>query len=422
MALLMNMVSASRAALLLLCLCGLGNTPALAALCGRPNAAGAMLCSVDPAIDPRALCNDGTVPVFWVRPGSGTGLHRWVIWLQGGGECIDTPSCSKRATGGTAQFITSRGFGTASGGGVLSASPLINPLLNNANTVLLHYCSSDDWSGAAAATGSFDAANPATWHFQGRRIAMASLSTLNGLGLGLGAATQILLGGSSAGGVGIVSDANDLLPLLPRTADIRLANDAGFVIDIGQYDLSLPAPYVSPAQPNTFDLFFAAGIGLWHGRGDAKCDAAALTRLQHIDCYDTANVMQKGLIALPSFVAESRLDVAQLDHQLCSGEAGGCVLPHDPGAPAGIYATAFSLHMAKSLKGAGAGARYAVYAPDAYLHVILSDDAAFNAANSFGSGSLAARDVFDSWLIRPAARRIVHVGTAPGVAGGSLPP
>ncbi len=388
-----------------------GRAACAAPVCGAPNADGAMLCSINAGLDTQARCNDGTIPAYWFRPGHDSGASHWVIWLEGGGQCINQQSCAARAAGG-ARHLTSDGFVAGVGQGLLSSNPAINPLLYNANTVLVHYCSSDMWSGGYASAGAFDPNDTSTWYFEGRRIALAAVESLGLLNFGFEGATQIVLGGSSSGGIGIAVTANDLLPILPPAPDIRLVEDAGFAMDIGQYDPAAPAPYVYPGRPDAFDALFEAGMALWNGSGDKVCAAAAQTPEEQVACYSSA-IFQKGYIPLPSFVAESQLDGRQLSDELCPQANGNCALPQDPQSMQGQYATAFAQSMAAALTG-GSGAAYAVFSPNAYLHVMMSN-AAFSRPFSFPEGQLAPRDVLDAWLQGDGGPRVIELGDGPGV-------
>ena len=400
----------------LLMLCGGGVARAHAALtCGQVNASGAAACFVDPAVDPGALCNDGSAPAFWFRPGSGAGAKTWVIWLEGGGQCTSQASCASRARGAGARSLTSAGFTAGNGAGVLSASRSINPMLYDANAVLIHYCSSDDWSGDRSSSLPFNPGDPATWYFQGRRIALAAIASLPELGTGFHRASHIVLGGSSAGGLGVMVTANDILPVLPKSAaSVRVVNDAGFAIEIGQFDESIAAPYVFKGQPTAFTELFEAGMALWHGRGDAKCDAAAVTPQAHAACY-SALVLNAGYIGVPSFVAESQLDTAQLSDELCPAADGNCGLPHGSRSMQGQYAAAFSKAMVHSMRGQGATVAYGVYAPDAYMHTMLADAAQFTTKRDFANGKLSPQAVLNLWL-KGAGSRVMEVGISPGLA------
>lgn len=382
-----------------------------APVCSSPNADGAVLCSINPAFDQKARCNDGTVPTYWLRPGHDGGAMHWVIWLEGGGQCVDQQSCAARAANG-GRYLTSTGFVAGVGQGLLSSNPMVNPVLYNANTVLVHYCSSDMWSGGYAPSASFDPADATTWYFEGRRIALAAIESLGVLNVNFAGATQIILGGSSSGGIGIAVTANDILPRLPPAQDIRLVEDAGFAMNIGQFDPAIPAPYIYPGKANAFDALFETAMALWNGSGDAVCAAAAQTAQDQVACY-SSHVFQKGYIQLPSFVAESQLDAAQLSDEICPQNNGNCALPHDPLSAAGQYATAFALNMASTLAG---GSAYSVFSPDTYLHVVMSN-AAFTRPFSFPDGQMAARDVFDAWLQGDGSQPVVELGNAPGVQG-----
>ena len=405
-----------RTAALLLAMSAAGLVRAHAApACGQANASGAAVCFADPAIDPGALCNDGSQPAFWVRPGSGKGARTWVIWLEGGGQCTSLASCAARARGADGGRLTSSGFTARAGGGALSASQAVNPRLYNANTVLIHYCSSDDWSGDRTSSLAFNPADPATWQFQGRRIALAAILSLQELGMGFQHASHIVLGGSSAGGLGVTVTANDILPALPRSASVRVVNDAGFAIEVGQYDPEIAAPYMFKGQPTAFTRLFEAGMALWNGRGDARCDAAATTPQARAECY-SASVFGRGYIRVPSFIAESQLDTVQLSDELCPAVNGRCPVPHDPRSMQGQYAEAFGSAMVRDLVGSGPHAAYAVYSPDAYMHTMLTGDTQFNRRNAFPGGHLSPAAALGKWLASDDGQRIVDVGNAPGLA------
>ena len=385
--------------------------------CGAPDQTGSYVCSIDPALDPAALCNDGSVPKFWVRPGSGVGAANWVIWLQGGGDCADQTACAERAGNiKTARLLTSRGFHATLGYGVLSATGAINPNLFNANTVMVHYCSSDDWSGAYTPTAAFKASDPTTWYFQGRRIALAVINSMNELNLGFSNASLIVLGGSSAGGIGITVDANDILPILPPAHTVLLANDAGFTIDVGQFDITQPPPYMATDTPTAFDVDYTNALSLWHGRGDAKCAAAAATTQQSVACYSTALVLQNNDITVPVFVAESQIDEAQIVRQLCPTIFGQCPVPTNPAWAPGQYATAFGVKMAAALIGSGTAAQYGVASPDVYEHEILDNPETFVDAFAIPGGTTTVRDVWNAWFANVTGPRVVVIGNAPGVA------
>ncbi len=387
-----------------------------AVACGAPDKDNTQTCTIDPAIDPAALCNDGTTPKFWIRPGKGSGAATWVIWLEGGGQCFNQASCALRAqTPSSAGLLTSNGYVATDGYGLLSSRIVLNPDLYNATTVQVHYCSSDDWVGGYSASKSFSPIDPTTWNFQGRRIALAAIRSLGELPYNLAGAGRIVLGGTSAGGVGMTDDVNDILPILPVAATKLLVNDAGFTLDIGQYDASLPSPYVYPSAPNAFDTTTSQSLTLWQGRGDAPCAASAITTQQQVNCYNSAYVLQNAFITVPSFVAESQIDTAQVSLEICPLEFGLCSVPASPTTKQGIYATEFGVSMAAALTGAGTQAAYSVASPDAYMHAILVDPEEFLEPFSIPGGVTTPELVFHNWFVAPAGKRNVQLGNGPGV-------
>ena len=387
---------------------------------GQQNGGTYYLCSVDTSRFADALCNDGTTGVFQLEPASSANSTTWVIWLAGGYQCQDAATCAARATNPKTQpLTTSRHAAPRLGQGLLSHDPTLDPALHDANTVLVRYCSSDAWVGGYRAPngpGGFVATDPGTWNFEGRAIAKGTIGTLGALGVGFLNATRIVLGGSSAGAFGITVDANDLVPLLPGGAQVLLASDAGFTLDTGRYDSGLPAPHVKPGPDTPLYQLLNAGHSLWQGRGDAVCDAKAVTHREQIACYDTSKLLQGGYVTLPSFVAESLLDTPELQSQLCPVKNGACAVPHDPASSRGVYATEYAREMADLISEHGAATLpYTAYSPDGYVHTVLDQDATFTIPFQFPSGPMAARDAFAAWYADPTAPGQAGLGSGPGV-------
>jgi hypothetical protein len=373
-------------------------------------------CSIDTSLNPNALCNDGSIPAFWYRPGTGSGINTWVIWIGGGGNCESQASCANRvSTPGGRALISSRGFQATPGKGVTSYYSNINPMLYNANVMYADYCSSDTWTGSKRGTGTFDVNNSDTWNFEGRPIAISAVKSLMELAPSIQSATEIIIGGDSSGGIGITEVANDILPLLPASATKLFVNDAGFSLDIGQLDLNIASPYIYPDHPNAFEADVQQRLSYWNARGDVICDASATTPTQHANCYNSSYILQNGYIAIPSFVAQSQIDPSQVTQEECPTLYGNCPVSHMPTTKPGVYTTAFGAQMAALIVGAGTPASYTAYSPDTYIHVLLNDNTDFTTPLPFPQGNLAPRDVFDAWLANPTATRVLDMATGPGV-------
>lgn len=48
--------------------------------------------------DTRARCMDGSQSGFYLRSGSGADTRRWILHLEGGGECTTEAACKKLLT------------------------------------------------------------------------------------------------------------------------------------------------------------------------------------------------------------------------------------------------------------------------------------------------------------------------------------
>jgi hypothetical protein len=386
--------------------------------CGIRNKSGAKVCSIDPRIDRQAVCADGTVPAYWYRPGFGTGANTWLIWLGGGGSCDSPGYCSVWVTKeGVPAFLTSTGFLPTPGKGITSSDSSTNPSLYNANTIYLHYCSADNWTGEKAGSGAgFSLNDTTTWNFEGRPVAVAGIKSLDEFYPALATASTIIVGGDSSGGAGAVEVANDILPLLPAAPQKLLVVDAGFALDIGDFDQLAPPSFVNPATPTFFETDTQQRLSFWNARGDAVCAASATTPQQQGNCYNTAYILENGYINVPTFVAEALLDTSQITFQLCPSEYGYCEFGRNPRTPPGVYETNFGAGMTAALIGAGTPAPYTIYAPDVLMHVILNDDDAFTIPRQFPQGDIAPRDVLDAWLADPTQPKASFIGTGPGVA------
>ena len=104
-----------------------------------------------------ALCIDGSAYAYYLRRSSSQPT-KWVVFLQGGGQCVDPTSCSLRLNtpyGSSTGFLP---FYTDSTN-VLSTDPSQNPQFYDWNLVYMPYCSADSWGGTRTV------ASPDSWGF-----------------------------------------------------------------------------------------------------------------------------------------------------------------------------------------------------------------------------------------------------------------
>ena len=175
----------------------------------------AMLGFLDTEKYPMAICNDGSTPILYHRPGIEEGKDKWIIWFEGGESCVDQESCTerwqnKRSLMSTCSGVDCEDFAAPqeiNKDGILSASAENNPHFYNWNHVVFNYCSSDFWLGQRNTPITFGNVD---LFFRGHFITQSMMSTLldeplmNGYS-SLSDATDIVLSGSSAGGIGMRS-------------------------------------------------------------------------------------------------------------------------------------------------------------------------------------------------------------------------
>lgn len=112
-------------------------------------------------------------------------------------------------------------------GGLIVNTPDVNPVAHDWNKVLVHYCDGGSFMGDNA-TVTLVAYNGTTrpLYFRGRRNLDAVLASLVA-DFGLGAATHVLVGGSSAGGLATYLHVDRVARRLPG-ALVAGVPDSGF--------------------------------------------------------------------------------------------------------------------------------------------------------------------------------------------------
>ena len=213
---------------------------------------------------PDAVCNDGTPAGFYIRRGLGNddlGLklpdYRWLVFLQGGFWCWDTPSCKQRSEVYSA-YMTSTGWpATRNLGGIFSTNPALSPFAA-AHQVYVPYCSSDAWVGDIGATASHSShafpyrtrhqqprdSGVLGMHFRGQAIVRAVLGELArvynlGNFAGSSVTEQLYLSGCSAGARGAMALLDSVPALVPAGVQVYGIMDSGLTLALEPFDSSL---------------------------------------------------------------------------------------------------------------------------------------------------------------------------------------
>ena len=93
---------------------------------------------VEAAKADNAVCLDGSPGLYYHLPGTGTGVDKWYIHLEGGGWCSSVAACQGRSLtnlGSSANYTTTVSMNS----GYFSLDPAANPLMYNWNVVYFKY-------------------------------------------------------------------------------------------------------------------------------------------------------------------------------------------------------------------------------------------------------------------------------------------
>jgi hypothetical protein len=276
------------------------------------------------AATPHAVCNDGSPAVFLFRKGFGVAASRWVIYIDGGGQCYTQQTCIQRQETHPATFISSVPYSTGAKtftpiAGILSPNPALNPDFYDANQVQIDYCSSDYWMGEQDGNAAMTSAqilashNVNNWYFDGHAIIQAVIQTLQQQ-YGLNNATDVLFAGGSAGAVGVFMNADYISGLLPLTTRFVALPDSGY--SMSSYPDYNPATGGQEAPPTTDQTALKDGQSLWASIGDFDCAYAsqqAGTGANNLSCDYPDVLAQNGTYRIPLFIRSSYQDATILN-------------------------------------------------------------------------------------------------------------
>ncbi|CAI5535433.1 unnamed protein product [Closterium sp. Naga37s-1] len=167
-------------------------------------------------------------PGYYFRAAPGEGVTSWHIHFPGGGWCATKSQCSWRTgrlLGGTTRWPPTNNASWAQGrfGGILSSNEGANPFFAGWHLAMAVYC---DGGGYAGAAGRVAVGKRRFVHMDGSRIASAILHDLLE-NQALSRATEVLVSGTSAGGLAVMRLCDSLAALLPR-ATVKCLLDGSF--------------------------------------------------------------------------------------------------------------------------------------------------------------------------------------------------
>ena len=157
-----------------------------------------------------AVCLDGSPGAYYFRAGSGTGTRKWYVHFEGGGWCTTPRECASRAmtmlgssTGYPQTMVPYQDRGYMNSSTIqntyFSTDRMINPQMYNWNSVFLRYCDGTSFSGANITATRY---GNSTLHFRGSAVQDAIIAHLQ-KNRALASATDLVVGGASAGGLAV---------------------------------------------------------------------------------------------------------------------------------------------------------------------------------------------------------------------------
>lgn len=360
---------------------------------------------------PLAKCLDGSPAAFYFSASDvEQNATKWVIMLQGGGECVTPSACKQRAN--TSLGSSAHMSPMIELQGIQSTSASANPDLATWNMLFIPYCSGDLHLGMQTAANSDDV------RFAGHHIIEAVLSTA-AYNLGLRNATDVLFTGESAGGIGCFAHADFVSSFVNGTTNGRGKTVAA---PIGGFYFSNEWPYTSIyPSPINYIPWTYADLEMYARYWDAWLPVSCRERLGKMahTCIFAQTSYQT--ISTPLFVIEAQTDrVVMPLHdglpplwdgrpRLCDNQVSGC--------PAAVleYMSSWQKHMATSIQQVGklsGKERDGVFHPACLIHI------SFSVAAPLIQGQNYLEALGDWMFHRPRASGYRYVDSCHGVMCG----
>ncbi|VFR01086.1 unnamed protein product [Cuscuta campestris] len=248
-------------------------------------------------VDDGAVCLTGQPASYFFLKGFGNGTRNWLVFLNGGGWCKNITDCL--------QYIDYRKIGqdippAAFYNHLLLTKRDENPEFFNWNKVSVTYCDGSSFTGNSDITIK----NGTTYYFRGARIFKAVMQEL--LAKGMGSAENVLLAGSSAGGVAATIYCDAFRGYFPSTSRVKCFSDSGYFF--------LPKHHT---RGNKFLSIFEGLIEM-HGSTPALPESCT-SKFPPAMCFLPQNLQAD--IQTPIFFLMSAFDTVQINYTLSNEHA-----------------------------------------------------------------------------------------------------
>eukprot|EP01129_Flabellula_baltica_P000722 TRINITY_DN10686_c0_g1_i1.p1 TRINITY_DN10686_c0_g1~~TRINITY_DN10686_c0_g1_i1.p1 ORF type:complete len:410 (+),score=64.63 TRINITY_DN10686_c0_g1_i1:144-1373(+) len=180
---------------------------------------------------PNARCIDGSQPNYYFSEGKHSGKTKWYIFHQGGGFCTSLKNCYERSLTDLGSTNDDEDEKKISGN-ALSDKKENNAMMYDWNFVYVRYCDGGLYVGGNMSESVYDGK---VMYFRGRFIVEAVLDDLIDR-RGIAEATDVVIGGCSAGAMGTYLNSNYYFDRIKAVAvhdDIKIRSlpDSGFFPD-----------------------------------------------------------------------------------------------------------------------------------------------------------------------------------------------
>lgn len=346
--------------------------------------------------DASAVCLDGSPPLYYVSPGWGAGARRWLLHMEGGAWCGSAAECvgwwGYRSTLADPDVLPADAQAAT---GYFNRSEPRNSMADW-TYVFIRYCDGFSFASDAAAPQvvRVNATANATVHMRGRALLAAVQADLLARA-GMAAATDVVVGGCSAGGMAVFIHCD------AWAARIRAAAPAARVTclaDSGWFPLIPDAGYPSTWFNGVWQNAFANMNASAAAHPACLADRNATTAWQCI-MPEVAAVYT----ATPIFIFQAQYDSFQLFNM------ERCIpMPPDPKSPCSndditrwgaqlITGSIQAFLQAPLAKAAGSAA----FIDSCYHHCGTWAD--FDQVTSWTGGNLSGSQAFAAWRANPTA-------------------
>ena len=238
---------------------------------------------------------------YYVRAGPSPPAGKFRLFFQGGGWCVSDEDCYARS-------LTSLGSNAAlpetaadpagyCGASFLSQSAAMAPGFSDWTGVYVPYCDGSSLTGRNATP---TLVNDSAIFYKGSFMRDSLMADMRSF-LGMDSATDVLVGGCSAGGLTVFLNIDAIAAALPPAAKVRGVADAGFFLDA---TLHTGEPFRTP--------LFQWGYSAWNSSGSlSPACLAAQPAGEGWRCIFAPYAAP--FIATPVFAINSAFDSCQLN-------------------------------------------------------------------------------------------------------------